>query len=112
MPNMVNIPIGGKGGSVKKFMISFAAVASSFVNQAVVAAAVPSALGGVTDADLTRTAPQEALPEQLISVVDDKGDAFDFVLRRSLENGHMMAYHRSHSSHSSHSSHRSHYSSR
>lgn len=97
---------------MKKFMFAFAAVAAGFASQTSNAAIAPATPYKSLDSSLATTDPHRIRTDGLVSVVDEKGDAFEFVLKRSTETGTMMAYHRSHSSHSSHASHRSHYSGR
>jgi hypothetical protein len=92
----------------KKFMGAFALIASSFVTQQAVANTVqpsePTASQNVSAV--------VAAASELISVKNNDGDIFNFVLKRSSETGQLMAWHESHASHASHSSHSSHYSSR
>lgn len=94
---------------MKNFMFAFAAVAAGFASQTSNAAIAPAMQDRSLDSSSATTGSHQIRTDGLVSVVDEKGDAFEFVLKRSTETGTMMAYHRSHSSHSSH---RSHYSSR
>lgn len=98
---------------MRKFLTAFAAVAAGFASQNSPAAIAGTSFPTITSA-LQNDTVNEALKAEdgLVSVVDEKGDEFSFVLKRSSETGAMMAYHSSHSSHRSHSSHSSHYSSR
>jgi hypothetical protein len=92
----------------KKFMVAFAAVASSFaMGQAV---ANTAAFPETKIAQKTIVASAEML--NFASLKTNSDDALDFVLQRSAEADLSMAPQRSHRSHSSHRSHRSHYSSR
>ncbi len=97
---------------MRKFLTAFAAVAAGFASQNS-PAAVAGASSPIASA-LQNETVNEALKAEdgIVSVIDEKGDEFSFVLKRSSETGVMMAYHSSHSSHRSHSSHSSHYSSR
>lgn len=94
---------------MKKFMLAFTTVAAGFASQESNAVIAPVTQDKLLDSSLATTEPSQIRADGLVSVVDNKGDAFEFVLKRSTETGTMMAYH---TSHRSHSSHRSHYSSR
>lgn len=97
---------------MKKFMTAFAAIAAGFASQVAAAPIETSrqSQGYVPESEHAGVTTQPS--NELVSVTDDKGDEFNFVLKRSPETGVLMAYHSSHSSHRSHASHRSHYSSR
>ncbi|WP_146179610.1 His-Xaa-Ser repeat protein HxsA2 [Limnohabitans sp. Hippo3] len=95
---------------MKKFLTAFASLAAAFA-----ADAAPNVVNAPTgsffkDSSNIAVAQTSALGEN-ISVTDDKGDEYNFVLKRAEDSGLLMAYHSSHRSHQSHSSHRSHYSS-
>lgn len=96
---------------MKKFLTAFAAIASGFSAQSA-GAATPK----IEQADATPVTTQEPSKAEntkgKVSVRNEAGDQFDFILKRSEETGQMMAWHSSHASHASHASHRSHYSSR
>lgn len=92
---------------MKRFMKSFAVVASGFAGHAATAAQVPQA--NVEPAK-SEVQPQTAQPSEQIAVRTSQGDAYRFVLKRSTDDGKLMAWHESHASHASHASHRSHYS--
>jgi hypothetical protein len=95
---------------MKKFLSVFAGVAAAFAGHAN-ASAVSSTSPSIVDS--THVSSQGSAPlAENIAIVDDKGDQFNFILKKSDDTGLMMAYHSSHSSHSSHRSHSSHYSSR
>lgn len=95
---------------MKKFLSVFAGVAATFAGHAN-AIAVSSTSPSIVDS--THVSSQGSAPlAENIAIVDDKGDQFNFILKKSDDTGLMMAYHSSHSSHSSHRSHSSHYSSR
>lgn len=97
---------------MKKFLTAFAAIAAGFASQSATAS-IPKSEPVATVAPITATMPtQTARAEGRVSVRDNAGDLFDFVLKRSEETGQMMAWHESHASHASHASHQSHYSSR
>lgn len=95
---------------MKKFLVSFAAVAASFAAQQ--AGATPSPLKQVDNAKENSASQALLEASKLIPMTQSNGEVHDFVLRRASETGDLMAYHSSHRSHSSHSSHSSHYSSR
>jgi hypothetical protein len=89
----------------KRFLGAFALIASSFVADQAFANTieVPNSI------PTQNTSSSNAVNPELVSVNNESGDIFNFVLKRSAETGKLMAYHESHSSHRSHSSH---YSSR
>lgn len=92
---------------MKKFMTSFAAIASAFSAQHAEAIQSPAIQSDVAPVTTANAAGQAA--SKVISVTDKVGEAFAFTLKRSSDTGSLMAFHESHSSHASHSSH---YSSR
>ena len=99
---------------MKKFLVTFAAIAAGFAAQAVQAASTPheSKLSASSEDSQKSAQPNT---DGAVKVRSPSGDLFDFVLKRSTENGFLMAEHQSHSSHdshASHASHSSHYSSR
>ena len=95
---------------MKKFLSVFAGVAAAFAGNAN-AIAVSNTSTPIVDSTHVSSQGPAPLAEN-IAIVDDKGDQFNFILKKSDDTGLMMAYHSSHSSHSSHRSHSSHYSSR
>ena len=96
---------------MKKFLTTFAGIATAFASHASTAPVAPTPLTPTVDGRNV-AAPQATVLSENIKVIDSKGDQFNFVLKRSEDTGQMMAWHNSHSSHASHSSHSSHYSSR
>src|SRR5215212_6910319 len=101
---------------MRKFLTAVAARAAGFAAQSTVAAIQPSTpklLATLPGAANAPAAPVRS--DGLVTVRNDAGDQFAFVLKRSADTGFLMAEHQSHvshESHSSHSSHRSHYSGR
>ncbi len=95
---------------MKKFLTTFAGIATAFASSAH-AAQAPASIAPTIDSQNT-VAPQATVLGENITTIDSKGDQFNFVLKKSADTGLMMAYHSSHSSHASHASHSSHYSSR
>lgn len=95
---------------MKKFMTAFAAIAASFAAHHAEASVNQNPVQAPSNEFATSNASVAA--NDKISVSDESGNAFNFVLKRSNETGLMMAWHESHASHASHASHRSHYSSR
>jgi len=93
---------------MKKFLTTFAAIAAGFAAQNATSKQLPAPDPARTE-DSTAASTRDTTK---IAVQDTKGEAFNFVLKRSEVNGSLMAYHQSHASHASHSSHASHYSSR
>lgn len=92
---------------MKKFLTPFAALAAGFAAQN--ASATPVLVDQPKTTEASHAA--QAVSERL-TIKNTSGDEFNFVLKRSADNGMLMAYHHSHASHSSHSSHHSHYSGR
>lgn len=93
---------------MKKFLTAFSTLLAGFSANA---ASHPSAATEpVVDSANVQTV--RAPGSEKLSLKDDAGDIFNFVLRRADQTGVLMAEHESHASHASHSSHRSHYSSR
>lgn len=92
---------------MKNFLKSFAAIAAGFAAQSASAAITNTPLEQSKSQDVSSAANSQG--SGAVAVRTDEGDIFNFVMKRSMETGQVMAYH---SSHASHSSHRSHYSSR
>lgn len=87
---------------MKKFLTPLAMLVASFSANQAVAIQIPSA-EGQSQVDSASSATKE-----MHSFVKNDNE-FNFVLKRNIDSGLMMAYHESHASHASHSSH---YSSR
>jgi hypothetical protein len=93
---------------MKKFLTAFASLASAFASNATLSQTSVMATAALNDAAHTRS-PLVNDHNEKFAVLNEVGDQFNFILKKSADTGLLMAYH---SSHSSHSSHRSHYSSR
>ena len=104
---------------MRKFLTAFAALAAGFAAQSAAASDSMGAPEPLSPLSQGADAPSGTVQSDgLVTVRNDAGDQFAFVLKRSAETGFLVAQHQSHtsheshSSHSSHSSHRSHYSGR
>ena len=91
---------------MKKFIGPFAAIAASFVSQAVSASVPQEASDHVLNVDNT------ASEEVSFQTANKNGENHNFILKRTESDNVLMVQHMSHASHASHESHSSHYSSR
>lgn len=95
---------------MKKFLLSFAAVAAGFAAQQATSAPLP--LASHDGADEKSSSLTTVDGNRIVPIAQKNGELHNFVLQRATDTSELMAYHSSHRSHSSHSSHSSHYSSR
>jgi len=96
--------------SMKKFLGTFAAIVTTFANQASFAIEAKPVQPTLSSSEYIVEKISTISSNQKVS--DTNKDNELFVLKRPEDTSVIVAGHRSHSSHSSHSSHRSHYSSR
>lgn len=91
---------------MKKFMVTFAAVAAGFAAQQAVAEA--NSTPENTQPTQTQSLPSTASTGEKLNIASSADGTSDFVLKRASDRTVLMDDHDSHSSHDSHESHASH----